>query len=561
MKKWKRRMAAEAKKQKKAAANALKNKDKKKVEEIKDPNKYYENRVQMVETMTANGQEAYPHKFEISISVPEFKKRYDYLADSVRDESITEALAGRVMKIRSYGKKLKFYDLHADGSSMQVVCSLGDVPNKDMEVFRKTHENIRRGDIVGFAGNPYRTRTGELSLQAVTVQVLTPCLRMLPDQHVGLKDPETRYRKRYLDMIVNQERARKIFTTRAKIISYVRRYLDARGFLEVETPILNQIHGGATARPFLTKHNELNLPMYMRIAPELYLKKLVCGGFDRVYEIGRLFRNEGIDLTHNPEFTTCEFYWAYKDYKDLMQATEEMVSGLVFQLFGSYKVEYHPDPNDPEKVQIINFEAPWRRFDMILDLEKSAKFKIPTPYESDECNVFLVQKCKELEIEVSNPKTTSRMLDKLVEHYLEDQCQDPAFITCHPQIMSPLAKYHRSRPGLTERFEGFVLGKEICNAYTELNNPLIQRKLFKMQSEDAAKGDNEAMPVDESFCEALEYGLPPTAGWGMGIDRLTMFLTDSVNIKEVLLFPQNKPETEEEAEALRVAAKKFETAV
>jgi len=286
--------------------------------------------------------------------------------------------------------------------------------------------------------------------------------------------------------------------------------------------------------------------MYLRIAPELYLKMLVVGGLDRVYEIGRQFRNEGIDMTHNPEFTTCEFYWAYKDYNDLMEQTELMISEMVKSIKGTYKVVYHDGPDSKEME--VDFTPPWKRFPMLATVEERGNFKIPRPLESEECNDFLKKKCAELEVECSPPQTTARLLDKLVEHFIESQIVNPAFITCHPTIMSPLAKYHRDDPELTERFELFVCGRELCNAYTELNNPVVQRERFTRQISDITAGDDEAMEHDEDFCVALEYGLPPTAGWGMGIDRLTMFLTDSAQIKEVLLFPQMKPLNQEETD-------------
>lgn len=329
---------------------------------------------------------------------------------------------------------------------------------------------------------------------------------------------------------------RNIFITRSKIINYIRQFLNERDFLEVDTPMMGVNVGGANAKPFKTYHNSLSQDMYMRISPELYLKQLVVGGFNRVYEIGRQFRNEGIDLTHNPEFTTCEFYSANTDYNDLMNITEQLVSGMVFAIHGKYKIEYGNNT--------IDFTPPFRRISMISELENVLNVSIPTPYESNETNEFLKNLCDQHNVRCEEPLTTARLLDKLVGEFLEVQCLNPCFIMDHPEIMSPLAKNHRNIPGLTERFELFVMYKELCNAYTELNDPQIQRSRFIEQMKAKTQGDDEIPDIDEDFITALEYGLPPTGGWGMGIDRMVMFLTNSSNIKEVLLFPAMKPNVE-----------------
>jgi len=516
-----------------------------------DPRAYTENRITFINNyLKEAGGVMYPWKFNATISIPEFIERYSYL-ESQTEAKDEVAVAGRIMLDRASGKKLFFFQIQADGAHLQVLC--------DMSRYKGNWNLIpilRRGDIIGARGVPARSKTGELSIYPDEVQLLSPCLHMLPAKHLGLRDKEMRFRQRYLDLILNPK-GRQIFATRAKIINYIRRYLDERGFLEVETPMMALEVGGATARPFKTHHNDLNQDMFMRISPELYLKKLIVGGFDRVYEIGRQFRNEGIDLTHNPEFTTCEFYWAYKDFHDLIEETEKLVSGMVYAIHGTYKIKYTPQGGPTREV---DFTPPFRRISMVSGLEEHLGVKIPRPLESDEANKFLDQLCEKLNVKCGAPRTTARLLDKLVGEFLEPQCVNPTFIMDHPEIMSPLAKTHRSLPGMTERFELFVLEKEVCNAYTELNSPFVQRERFIEQMKQKAAGDDEVPDIDEGFVTALEYGLPPTAGWGMGIDRMTMFLTDSDNIKEVLLFPAMRPEQEASSENPEGEAAKTETA-
>lgn len=431
-----------------------------------------------------------------------------------------------------------FYDVRAEGVKVQVVCQAQNV--KSETPFETQHENLRRGDIIGVVGfpgrsNPKNRPDGELSIFASEIVLLAPCLHTIPSEHYGFQDKEQRFRQRYLDLIMN-DRSRNVFVTRAKIVRYIRNFFDDRDYTEVETPMMNAIAGGATAKPFVTHHNELDMNLFMRIAPELYLKMLIVGGLERVYELGRQFRNEGIDLTHNPEFTTCEFYQAYADYYDLMNLTEELISGLVKHVTGGYETTFTTQGGETYN---INWKAPWRRVEMIPALEEATGEKFPPgdQLHTQESNEFLQRILKKTGVDCPPPTTNARMLDKLVGEFIEETCINPTFITGHPQMMSPLAKYHRKNPGLCERFEAFVGKKEIVNAYTELNDPFDQRLRFEEQARQKDQGDDEAQVIDENFCTSLEYGLPPTGGWGMGIDRLVMYLTDNYSIKEVLAFP------------------------
>jgi len=555
---WKKLMKQKhkkAEKEKKNAGKAGNQQKKKKKEEELDPTQYKKNREDMIKKIKDDGGNPYPHKFQVDYRLPDFRTEFlEKTTEGAKLEDTTVQVAGRVVSLRGQGK-LFFYDIVGDGDKVQIMSSLANYESE--EAFHETHKIVKRGDIIGVRGSPGKSKNGELSIFPTKIELLSPCLHMLPfakgDSAMGgITNMETRYRQRYLDLIVNSD-IRKVFEIRSSIINRIRKYLDDRHFLEVETPMMNMIPGGATARPFTTYHNDLSMDLYLRIAPELYLKMLVVGGLARVYEIGRQFRNEGIDLTHNPEFTTLEFYQAYADYNDLMDMCEEMISGLVKSITGGYKIQYSPKPGLPEVE--IDFTPPFKRIPMIEGLEEAMKVKLPS-LDDPEIEIKLAKLLEERELECAPPHTTARLLDELVGEYLESNIIHPTFITEQPISMSPLAKHHRSKPFVTERFELFSAGRELANAYTELNDPVDQYQRFLEQAQAGSKGDDEAMVVDDSFVTALEHGLPPTGGFGLGIDRLTMFLSNKSNIKEVLLFPAMKPTDEQMAMILANAPKR-----
>jgi lysyl-tRNA synthetase class 2 len=457
-----------------------------------------------------------------AFDVSEVKEKYD-----MNPEDVEVSVAGRVITLRPMGKAL-FAHLQDATGRLQIYLRQ-DIVGEDS--FKDFEELVDPGDILGVRGRLFRTNTGELTVEVKEWVLLAKSLHPLPEKWHGLKDVEVRYRQRYLDLIAN-EHARRVFFLRSRLISEIRRFLDFKGFLEVETPILQPIASGANAKPFITYHNYLEQNLYLRIAPELYLKRLIVGGINRVYELGKNFRNEGVDTTHNPEFTMLEFYCAYWDYKDLMVFTEELFSYLLNQLVGGLKITYQGKE--------LDFTPPFKRYRYFELLEeKTGKDK----------DFFLrdVEGLRKLAKEIGVPKaetlTHAKLIDKVFDLLVEDELWGPCFVIDFPKLLSPLAKTHREDPDLVERFELFVAGKEIANAYTELNDPMEQRERFLEQLKEKEMGDEEAMAMDEDFIRALEYGMPPTAGEGIGIDRLVMLLADVDSIREVILFPALRQKT------------------
>jgi len=429
-------------------------------------------------------------------------------------------IAGRIIAKRGHGN-MSFMDIQDESGKIQIVNRKNVIGDEFKQV-----KKYDIGDIVGIEGNVFKTNQGEISIETQTPQLLTKSLQMLPEKWHGLKDPDLRYRQRYLDLIVNPE-VKEVFYQRSQIISEIRKFLDGRGFMEVETPILNTIAGGATARPFITHHNTLDIDMYLRIANELYLKRLIVGGFDKVYEMGRMFRNEGMDATHNPEYTAMELYQAYADYEDMMEITEHMIETVATNVLGKTTIEYDG--------QAIELKAPWKRIPMIdaIKNETGINFNEITTYEE----AAAIAREKGVEVK----ETRGEIISEFFEEFVEETLIQPTFVIDYPVEISPLAKRKNDDKSLTYRFEAFINGKEVANAFSELNDAADQRERFEAQVAKREKGDDEAQMMDYDFVNALEVGLPPTGGLGIGIDRVIMLLTGQHSIRDVLLFPTMKP--------------------
>ena len=478
-------------------------------------------RREKLQKLQAEGKNPYEQvKYPVDADSANIKENFEAFEGKV------VTMAGRMMSRRIMGKA-SFSHIADKSGSMQIYVTRQDLGEENYMSYKKDYDI---GDIVGVAGEVFKTKTGEVSIKATEVTLLAKSLLPLPEKFHGLTDPDLRYRQRYVDLIMNPE-VKDTFITRSRVVTEIRRFMDKRGYIEVETPILNNIPGGAAARPFITHHNTLDIDMYLRIATELHLKRLIVGGLEKVYEIGRIFRNEGMDIKHNPEFTTIELYEAFTDYHGMMDITEQMISTVARNVRGTETITYQGTE--------LNLSAPFERLTMIDAVKKYTDVDFDT-LKSDEEALAAV---KGLGIEVEGNPSWGELLNLAFEERVEDKLIQPTFIMDYPVEVSPLTKKKPSRPELTERFELFLYGRELANAYSELNDPIDQRERFMRQMELRAAGDEEANMIDDDFLNALEYGMPPTGGMGMGIDRLVMFLTDSYSIRDVLLFPTMKPET------------------
>ena len=493
------------------------------------------------------GINPYPSElFEITTNTQDIHQNFEQEPERYKQVS----LAGRLMRRRIMGKA-SFAEIQDAAGRIQIYVARDEIcTGEDKSLYNTVFKQLLDlGDIIGIKGFVFTTKTGEITVHVKELKVLTKSLRPLPlpkevlDEEGNTKtydaftDPEQRYRQRYVDLIVNPK-VRETFRQRSKLVSSIRNYLDDQGYLEVETPVLQPLYGGAAARPFKTHHNTLDMTLYLRIANELYLKRLIVGGFDGVYEFSKDFRNEGMSRFHNPEFTQIELYVAYKDYEWMMDLVEEMIERVALDLHGTTEVQV-ADTSGGENT--INFQRPWKRFTMFEAIQHYTDIDIS---EMDETQ--LRETAHQLNVPIDDTMGKGKLIDEIFGETCEPNLIQPTFITDYPVEMSPLAKKHRSKPGLVERFEAICNGKEICNAFSELNDPIDQRERFEEQLTLGKRGDEEAMTLDEDFLRALEYGMPPTAGLGVGIDRLAMIMTNQPSIQEVLFFPQMKPEAKQE---------------
>jgi len=483
------------------------------VQKHEDINELMRVRREKLAAIEAKGIEPFARKYNVTHHAIEIVTDFEKL------EGQSVQLAGRIMAVRGHGKT-SFVNVMDKSGNIQVYFRQDVIGESQYEIFKL----LDIGDMIGIEGHVFKTQRGEISVKISSFEILAKSLRPLPEKWHGLKDVETRYRQRYLDLIVNPE-VRKTFVTRSKIIKSLRRILDGRDYLEVETPMMHPIAGGAAARPFTTHHNALDMDLYMRIAPELYLKRLIVGGFERVYEVGRVFRNEGIDIRHNPEFTIAELYQAYADYQDIMCLTEEIVSGIAVEVLGTTQVVYQG--------QEINFSPPWNRITMPEAVKQytNVDFNMVTTIEEARAAA------DSLGVKYEKKHGIGGILNNIFEDKVEEHLIQPTFIIGHPTEISPLAKRNKDNPEITDRFEVFVFGRELANGFSELNDPIDQEGRFNSQVQQRESGDAEAHMMDHDYINALEYGLPPTGGLGIGIDRLVMFFTDSYSIRDVLLFP------------------------